>query len=288
MNALVSAAELHRQLQQTRPPLVLDCRFSLADTGAGEQQFSQGHLPGAAYLHLDRDLSGPAKQQNQGRHPLPDFAALAAKLGQLGATPERDIILYDDNRGAYACRAWWLLRYLGIEPVKLLDGGWQAWRAQGFAIETGAGAQPDLARPALPVQPGQLPLIHCHQLLQPDPHRQLVDSRERNRYLGLEEPIDPIAGHIPGAGNLPWMTATDAQGFFLEADQQWARWQQAGLAEPDDNTWVYCGSGVTACVNLFALALTGRRAGLYAGSWSDWCHHVDHVNQAQRVATGEQ
>lgn len=286
MNALISAAELHQQLNHPLKPLVLDCRFSLADTSAGEQQFQQCHIPGAAYLHLDRDLSGPTNERNRGRHPLPEYAALARKLGQLGAMADRDIVLYDDSRGAYACRAWWLLRYLGLEKIRILNGGWQAWRAQGFATQAGPGAQPDPMLPALAVQPGQLALIHSQQLLTPDPQRRLVDARERNRYLGLEEPIDPIAGHIPGAKNLPWMSATDERGYFLDADQQWARWQQAGLAEPDANTWVYCGSGVTACVNLFALWLTGRQAGLYAGSWSDWCTHVDASNRALRVATG--
>ncbi|MDS3861676.1 sulfurtransferase [Thermosynechococcaceae cyanobacterium BACA0444] len=249
--------------------VVIDCRFSLSDPGLGEQQYQQGHIPGAFYLHLNRDLSGPVETHG-GRHPLPDPITLGQTLAKCGIDADTWVVAYDDSRACFAARLWWLLRWLGHDQVAVLDGGYQAYCQAQLPIskeipspQTG-NFQP---RP-------RLDWVVDYQFVkdyQPDLNRVLIDSREPARYQGEIEPIDPIAGHIPGAVNYPWTEITDLQGFVKSVPELQAHWQQlddaAGLV-------VYCGSGVTACVNLLGLELAGRPgAKLYAGSWSDWCSY---------------
>lgn len=251
--------------------VVVDCRFALADPALGERQYTEAHIPGAVYLHLDRDLSGN-KSTHGGRHPLPDIAVLSAKLSAAGinSEPPSRVIVYDDSRFGFAARLWWLLRYLGHEQVQVLDGGFAAWRAAALPVSN-TPAQPRSARFIPRVQKDRVVDIDYVKRLGERPGAVLVDSREERRYLGLEEPIDPIAGHIPGAKNFPWQQVTDDGTQLRSANEQRARWGDVAKAE---EIVVYCGSGVTACVNLLSLAEIGRDdAKLYAGSWSDWCSH---------------
>ena len=263
--SLISAEEL-----LTNPaPVIIDCRFSLAAPGEGLELYRQGHVPGAHYLDLERDLSGAASEHG-GRHPLPDASVLARRLAELGVGPDTQVVAYDDSRLAFAARLWWLMRSLGYPAPRLLDGGYGAFLA--------AGGEPQVAVPLpTPVTPPYQATfsgfcdIDGLRLAQ-EGMAVLVDSREERRYLGLEEPIDPVAGHIPGAINRPWQGVTTADGMGRDLDGQREHWGDVLDAQ---HLVVYCGSGVTACVNLFSLALLGRDdATLYAGSWSDWCSYL--------------
>jgi thiosulfate/3-mercaptopyruvate sulfurtransferase len=256
-------------------PVVFDCRFALAEPDAGRCQYLAGHIPGACYLDLNRDLSGPVGAHG-GRHPLPEPAAFAALLAAYGVGPETEVVAYDDSRLAFAARLWWLMRALGYRPPRLLDGGYRAWLDSGGTPATEVPeARWDSASPDLPPGEGGRYRGWCDiaGLRQAQGSGALlVDSREAPRYQGLEEPIDPVAGHIPGAINRPWPGVTGADGSVRDEAGLRAHWGDALEAE---QLVVYCGSGVTACVNLFSLALLGREdAILYAGSWSDWCTYL--------------
>lgn len=249
--------------------VVFDCRFSLADPQEGGMLYERSHIPGAHYLDLNRDLTGPIAKHG-GRHPLPAPATFAATLARFGVGVDTEVVAYDDSRLAFAARLWWLMRALGFKPPRLLNGGYRGYLQ--------AGGRPEAEHPE-------------HQCRAPDPvtgysgccdiealraaqthGALLVDSREPRRYAGLEEPLDPVAGHIPGAINRPWQGVTDGEGTVLDTVGLKAHWGEALDAE---QIVVYCGSGVTACVNLFSLALLGREdAKLYAGSWSDWCTYL--------------
>ncbi|MDB6062089.1 MAG: putative Thiosulfate sulfertransferase [Verrucomicrobiaceae bacterium] len=254
--------------------VVIDCRFALSDTELGTRQFAQAHIPGAHYLHLDRDLSGP-KNIHGGRHPLPDIKIFAATLSAIGVNSEPPtlVVAYDDSRFGFAARVWWLLRYCGHDNVKVLDGGFTAWQAGGFPV-----ADELTIKQSTPPRRGNFIAQLRHDLivdieavktLHEKPDAVLIDSREERRYLGLEEPIDPVAGHIPGAKNFPWQSASNEFGQLRPQAEQ--RQRLAGIAAKKEIV-VYCGSGVTACVNLLALSEIGRDdAKLYPGSWSDWC-----------------
>ena len=249
--------------------VLIDCRFSLADPQQGRALYRQGHIPGAYYLDMDRDLAGPARARG-GRHPLPDAAAFAATLARCGVDPDTAVIAYDDSRLAFAARLWWLMRSLGYRPPRLLNGGYRAYLAAG-----GRGATAVPAPQACGTVQARTFTGHCDILglrRAQAAGALLVDSREERRYLGLEEPIDPVAGHIPGAINRPWCGVTTERGAVLDSAGLRAHWGDALQA---GQIVVYCGSGVTACVNLFSLALLGRDdAILYAGSWSDWCSYL--------------
>jgi thiosulfate/3-mercaptopyruvate sulfurtransferase len=254
---------------------VVDCRFSLQDALAGQQSYGAGHLPGAVFLDLNRDLA--ASPGRGGRHPLPDPQVLAARLGQLGIGNHHQVICYDDSHGAFAARAWWLLRWLGHDAVALLDGGLKAWLTGGGQLSQEIPALAPVQFEAR-LRPEMVADLATIQNAQFGTKSVLVDSREPERYRGEQEPIDPIAGHIPGAMNLDWKTATDADQHWLSAEAQQQRWQVVGFATvrgaiaPAPEIIVYCGSGVTACVNLFSLELAGiEGAKLYPGSWSEWC-----------------
>jgi thiosulfate/3-mercaptopyruvate sulfurtransferase len=246
--------------------VIFDCRFSLADTEEGRKQYLAGHIPGAHYLHLDEDLSG-LKSGRGGRHPLPAPDAFAALLAAHGVNRDTPVIAYDDSRLAFAARLWWMMRALGYRPPRLLNGGYQAYLAAGGEVETVAPVPSPVAVEEVTGFAGECDIDGVRNAL--GDGAVLVDSREAARYAGLEEPIDPVAGHIPGAINRPWQGVTAADGGVHDEDMLREHWGDALEAE---RMVVYCGSGVTACVNLFSLALLGREdATLYAGSWSDWC-----------------
>jgi thiosulfate/3-mercaptopyruvate sulfurtransferase len=274
VSSVVSAAWLYEHLDDPQVAIA-DCRFSLTQPDAGAQEYQAGHIPGAYYLDLNRDLSGPVGQHG-GRHPLPDPAVLIPKLeasGIYSGSPPGPtlVVAYDDSRLAFASRLWWLLRYLGHPQVAVLDGGLAGWLAAGYPVST--------TKPAAKV--GRfIPTIQTHQVVEIGqvkarkdlPGVALVESREGDRYRGEREPIDPVAGHIPGAINYPWLEVTDEQGYVRSPEKQQQRWTSLPAS---DEILVYCGSGVTACVNLLSLELAGiHRGKLYAGSWSDWCSYL--------------
>lgn len=246
---------------------IADCRFSLSDPSLGEQQYQRGHIPGAYYLNLDRDLSSPPTHSS-GRHPLPDIEQLVEKLMAMGIGDESLVAIYDDSNGAFAARLWWLLRYLGHDRVALLDGGWSAWVAGGYPT-TQQVPPPKSVEFKTNVRTDWVVERETVKARKDLPGVVLVDSRDRDRYRGEREPIDPVAGHIPGAVNFPWRDICDENDRFRSPAEQKRRWAKLN---PTDEIIVYCGSGVTACANLWSLAVAGiEGAKLYPGGWSEWC-----------------
>jgi thiosulfate/3-mercaptopyruvate sulfurtransferase len=271
VHPLVSVDWVHNHLSDPAV-VIVDCRFSLMEPESGLQQYQAGHIPGAFYLDLNRDLSSSV-QAHGGRHPLPDPVTIAAKLSSIGVQSKGPngptlVVAYDDSRCAYAARLWWLLRYLGHDRVAILDGGLSAWKAANHPLTARFPvAQTGYFIPQ--VRSDWVVDIETVKASKDLPDVVLVDSREGDRYRGEREPIDPVAGHIPGAVNYPWQDVTDEQGVVRSPAEQQQRW--ANLGDPKE-ILVYCGSGVTACVNLLSLELAGiSTAKLYAGSWSDWC-----------------
>ena len=252
--------------------VVVDCRFELSNPEWGYQQYLQSHIPGAYYLDLDQDLSSPI-QKHGGRHPQPNPEQLAEKLATMGVNwGETLVVSYDHFRCAFAARLWWLLRYFGHEKVALLDGGWHGWCGDDYPV-TDELPQIKSGHFIPQLQSDWLVDIETLKARKDSPGVILVDSRDNYRYRGESEPIDPIAGHIPPAINLPWKEVTDEQGNLLPISQQQQRWQPYKQAS---EIIVYCGSGVTACVNLFSLSLVGINQGkLYAGGWSDWSSYLE-------------
>ncbi len=250
--------------------VIIDCRFALADAELGEKQYQESHIPGAFYLDLNRDLAS-AVGTHGGRHPLPNIAELADKLSEIGInSSETLVVVYDDSRLAFASRLWWLLRYMGHSKVALLDGGFSAWKAAGYPV-TDTLTKPHDGKFVVKLQPDMAVDIEQVKERKDLPETVLVDSRESERYEGLREPIDPIAGHIPGAINYPWQGVTEETGKVRSISEQKQRWTELAKAE---EIIVYCGSGVTACVNLVSLEIAGiPDAKLYVGSWSDWCSY---------------
>ena len=250
--------------------VIIDCRFSLADSESGQKQYQESHIPGAFYLDLNRDLAS-AVGKHGGRHPLPNMGELAEKLSAIGInSSETLVVAYDDSRLAFAARLWWLLRYVGHSKVALLDGGFSAWKAAGYPV-TNTLPQPREGKFVVQLQPDLVVDIETVKERKDLAGAVLIDSRESERYAGLREPIDPIAGHIPGAVNYPWQEVTDETGKVRSTSAQKQRWAQL---ETGAEIIVYCGSGVTACVNLLSLEIAGiPDAKLYVGSWSDWCSY---------------
>lgn len=256
--------------------VVVDCRFALMEPEKGRQQYEAGHIPGAYYLDLNREMSSPV-QAHGGRHPLPDFAQFAATLERLGvfsfppAGPTL-VVAYDDMRFAFASRLWWLLKYLGHDAVAVLNGGLAGWQAQGYPVEQ-AIPTPKAGHFMPQPRPDWIVGIDDVRRRKDEPGVVLIDVRSPARYRGEEEPIDPIAGSIPGAVNFFWQDMSDDTGRFLSADALATQWATLDQAE---EVIVYCGSGVTACVDLLAQAIAGKPlAKLYVGGWSDWCSYLE-------------
>lgn len=250
--------------------VILDCRYDLADASAGENAFLEGHIPGARYASLHRDLSAPCARYG-GRHPFPSAHQFAEFARAAGISSNTQVVVYDDQRFAFAARAWWLLQHFGHQRVAMLNGGFRAWKTAGLQIVEGAADEPthgDFTAAAKADELLHYEDIYAHLDNLP---WQLVDARDYKRFQGVEEPIDPIAGHIPGAVNKPWQAITNDEGFLKPLAELREHWQSIPA---DDEIVCYCGSGVTACVNLFSLNLIGREARLYPGSWSDWCAHI--------------
>lgn len=264
MNHFITSEQLKTQLGKV---VIFDCRFNLMTKTLGSEQYRAGHIPGAYFLDLEQDLSSEVKTHG-GRHPLPDVEKLSKKLRAAGVNQLSTIVVYDDSRMAYAAHAWWLLRYFGHQQVLILDGGFAGWIAAGGAIDR---REPAVKNGNFKAAPQDDWVVNREDILQVGPAFTLIDSREAKRYRGEEEPIDPVAGHIPGALNYFWQDATSEQGFIQSAEAQHQRW--SALSERG-NLVVYCGSGVTACVNLLSLEMIGVKAKLYPGGWSDWCSYL--------------
>ena len=270
-STLISADELRSLMAQPAPPIVLDISFDLADTAAGERSYAEAHLPGSHYLHLDRDLSAPKTGRN-GRHPLPSRETFAETAGRLGITPQAQVVVLDGQGGMYAVRAWWMLKWLGHEAVAVLDGGLQAWQAAGGPVTREVPAV--TPAPAYPLQASLVRSIDADALQQglQESRLCLIDARAPERYRGEVEPLDPVAGHIPGALNRCFKDNLDADGRFRSAARLRADFE-ALLAGRDASEVVHqCGSGVTSCHNLLAMEVAGLKgSSLYPGSWSEWC-----------------
>lgn len=269
---VVSTAWLYEHLDDPQVAIA-DCRFALMQPNLGREQYQAGHIPGAFYLDLNQDLSSPVSRHG-GRHPLPDVMKLTGTLSAMGihsGLPEPTLVVaYDDSRLGFASRLWWLLRYLGHDRVAVLDGGFAGWLAAGYPV-TQAVPVPKAGAFVPRSQLDRVVDIEYVKIHKDHAGVVLVDSREGERYRGEHEPIDPIAGHIPGAVNYPWQDVTDAEGYIRSSNDQQKRWVDLQTAP---EVLVYCGSGVTACVNLLSLELAGIQTGkLYAGSWSDWCSY---------------
>jgi thiosulfate/3-mercaptopyruvate sulfurtransferase len=266
---LIDADSLQNLL--AKPGLaVVDCRFDLMKPDAGRQAYLAAHIPGARYADLNRDLAAPIGPHT-GRHPLPSPEAFAKRLGHWGIGNETQVVAYDEANGSMAARLWWMLRWLGHGAVAVLDGGFKAWTAHGGALESGETAIHHAERFTARIDPkAVVTTAELEQVLR-DSNTVLVDARAPERYAGTMEPIDPVAGHIPGAVNHPFSANLGPDGRFLSAAELERRWRERLPGRDLENLVAMCGSGVTACHNLLSLEVAGLPGGkLYAGSWSEW------------------
>jgi len=267
---LISAADLAARLQA--PDVrIFDVRHDLADHAAGRRAYEQGHLPGARYLDHETELAAPRTGKN-GRHPLPSRADLAALMAAHGVGPDTLVVAYDASGGMFAAHLWWMLRWLGHERVAVLDGGWQGWTAAGLPVT--AAPAPAVAAGVAPSAASLADTVDAQAVLAnlAQPAFIVLDARAANRYRGEVEPMDPVAGHIPGALNRPNGDNLQADGRFKDAAQLRAEFATL-LGERDPRAVVHqCGSGITACHNLLAMEIAGLAGSrLYPGSWSEWC-----------------
>ncbi|REK85927.1 sulfurtransferase [Streptomyces inhibens] len=277
MNAIITATELASELAQPAAPVLLDVRYQLGGP-PGRPEYEAGHVPGAVYVDLDSELASPPGAA--GRHPLPDLEVFAAAMRAAGVRTDRPVVVYDGGQGWAAARAWWLLRWAGHPDVRVLDGGLAAWQASGGAmsIDKSTPSAGDFT-PA----PGALTLLTADDAAALARRGVLLDARAAERYRGEVEPIDKVAGHIPGAVSAP-TTENVAEGgtVFRDASELAERFASLG-ATPDAEVGVYCGSGVSAAHQVLALAVAGIPAALYVGSWSEWS-----ADPSRPVATGAQ
>ncbi|GAA0999869.1 sulfurtransferase [Acrocarpospora macrocephala] len=261
---LISAAELRQALGGPAAPVVLDIRWRLGGP-SGAEEYAAGHIPGAVYLDLDRELAGPVLP-GTGRHPLPDLATLEQTLRRAGVHNGTPLVVYDDAAGLSAARAWWLLRWSGLPDVRLLDGGLAAWTAAGGEL---TARTPDPPAGSVTLTPGALPTLTAGQAAALARTGILLDARAAERYRGEVEPVDPVAGHIPGAISAPTTANLAPDGRMLPARQLSDRFAALGV-DRSRPVGVYCGSGVTAAHQVLALVVAGIDAALYPGSWSEW------------------
>jgi thiosulfate/3-mercaptopyruvate sulfurtransferase len=262
-------ADTLRTVPASTDLLFVDCRFDLADPSAGERAHAQAHIPGAVYAHLDRDLSGPVTAAT-GRHPLPDPAVFAEILSRWGIAPSTQVVAYDASGGVIAARLWWMLGWLGHARVAVLDGGLAAWCAAGGSLDRSVAARQPTRFVAEPEKGAAVSTAELADLLEAGGCL-LVDARSAERFEGRNEPIDPVAGHVPGAVNFACQANLSADGRFLGRDALRSAWARLLAGRPAEAIVGMCGSGVTACHNLLALEHAGLGRGrLYPGSWSEW------------------
>ncbi len=279
-STLVTAAELVLHLDDPNWR-IFDCRHDLQDVNYGEKAYLKGHIPGALFLHLDRDLSG-AKTGANGRHPLPSKEAFAAKMAACGVGPDTQVVAYDNEGSIFASRLWWMLRWVGHRKVAVLDGGVPAWRRGKLEFQTEVPSYPPAQ---VAVRPGVLP-YGADDVLErlDDPQFLILDARAPERFSGEEENLDPVGGHIPGAINRFYFDNLDDAGcFFKTAEELREEFDLLLKGRDAQNVIQQCGSGVTACHNLLAMEVAGLEGSrLYAGSWSEWC-----ADPSRPMATGE-
>jgi thiosulfate/3-mercaptopyruvate sulfurtransferase len=264
---LVSADQLAQHLHDPQW-VVFDCRFALTRPESGRQAYAKAHIPGARYAHLNEDLSG-AVTPSSGRHPLPDPAVLAHRLGRWGVDQSKQVVVYDDSFGSMAVRLWWLLRWLGHDAVALLDGGFPSWAKQGRELSAEIPVVPPAKfHPA----PDDGLWVDSGAVLEAVRKKAvIVDARAEERFSGFIEPLDKVAGHIPGSINSPVEDNLDLRGYFLPAEELRTRYASLLQGARPAEVIHMCGSGVTACHNLLALEIAGMPGGkLYVGSWSEW------------------
>ena len=267
-STLISAAELARHLDNAGW-IVCDCRHDLADVEAGRRAYGEAHIPGARFVHLDTDLSAPKTGKN-GRHPLPDPATFARRLGELGIDNSKQVVAYDASGGPYAARLWWMLRWLGHGAVAVLDGGWNAWTKARLPV---SAAVPNVEPARFTRGPALGEAVSAEHIARDtgNVRYRLLDARAASRYRGESETLDPVAGHIPGAANRFFQSNLDAAGGFKQPKTLRDEFEAAGVKSSADVVH-YCGSGVTACHNLLAMEVAGLAdSKLYPGSWSEWC-----------------
>lgn len=264
-NAIIDVETLATHLHDPEC-VIVDCRFDLFDKAAGEQAYVRGHIPGAVYAHLERDLSAPLDPSGAGgRHPLPTPKQMAEVFSSLGIGEGSKVVAYDDTSGHYAARLWWMLRFMGHDSVYVLDGGWPAWMAGGLPVVAGRESRAPREFAGFP---------RWDRVVERDEAAAaglLIDGRAPERYRGEVEPIDPVAGHIPDAVNRPYGTNWDQQGLWRPQEELLADFVELLGDTPPEDAVFYCGSGVSACVNLVAMTQAGLPEGrLYVGSWSEW------------------
>ncbi|WP_030660353.1 sulfurtransferase [Streptomyces cellulosae] len=265
MTVTTSVWELRELLDSDEPPVVLDVRWALGDPH-GRDHYAAGHIPGAVYVDLDTELAAPASPEG-GRHPLPDLAELQAAAHRWGIRRGQQVVVHDDSGNTAAARAWWLLRHAGLTRVTLLDGALGAWRSAGLPLESGIPAAPPPGDVVLGW--GGLPVTDADGAAELAGTGLLLDARAAERYRGEVEPVDPRAGHIPGAVSAPTGENLAPDGTFLPADELRKRFEEKGAARAA-RIGVYCGSGVTAAHQIAALEIAGFEASLFPGSWSAW------------------
>ncbi len=248
---------------------VVDCRFDLAEPSSGRRAYMESHIPGARYAELDADLSGE-KNGTNGRHPLPSPEQMRVRFGRLGIASNQQVVAYDADTGMYASRLWWMLRSMGHHAVAVLDGGFRRWTGEGRAVRGGAEKWTPATFLGAPGEGFSVSADDVHARLR-DPSRLLVDARTADRYQGIGETLDKVAGHIPGAANFFWGQNLTTDRTFKTPEELREEWRRVlGDRHPSDVV-MYCGSGVSACVNLLALEHAGLSGGqLYPGSWSEW------------------
>ena len=269
-STLISAKELERHLHDPNW-VIADCRFDLADTNKGRREYLEAHIPGAVYAHMDDDLSGRILTGVTGRHPLPKIERVVEVFSRWGITKGVQVVVYDAAGGSLAAgRLWWMLRWLGHDAAVVLDGGWTKWEADRMPKSSGDDKnQPGIFRPE--PRPEMVVSVEEVEVMHTEGSYRILDARAYERYLGVVEPIDPVAGHIPGAVSAPYLENLTDEGIFHCPEELRKRFENLlGNARPED-TAHYCGSGVTSIHNLLAMELAGLNGSkLYAGSWSEW------------------
>jgi thiosulfate/3-mercaptopyruvate sulfurtransferase len=280
-NTLISTDEFAAHLGDPHW-VIIDCRFTLSDPTVGRAAYQNAHIPGAFYAHLDEDMAAPIGL-GTGRHPLPDPKVLSEKLCRWGVGINKQVVVYDDSFGSIAARMWWMIRWLGHPSVALMDGGYQKWVREKRPITAETWAAP--SRGVCPSLPERSQWVSAAQVLGQigSEHGKLFDARMEMRFTGEVDPVDPVAGHVPGAINWPFDENLDMDGTFLAPEALRETYQSLLNGTPPEQVVHMCGSGVTACHNLLAMEVAGLPGSkLYAGSWSEWI-----ADPARPVATGE-
>ena len=282
-NKIIKCGELNDRLGNENWR-VFDCRFSLSDVSAGRRGYDKGHIPGAIYADLEKDLSAE-KTSNSGRHPLPRMDDFVRKVEEWGISPDSQIVVYDDAGGVFAGRLWWMLRWIGHKNVALLDGGLPAWERRGLSITTELQSANPITPKKYQAQTQEAFFVSTTDVknnLNPQAFK-LLDARGRERFTGEKEPVDPVGGHIPHAINLPYTVNLDENGCFLTPEKLRERFEPLVGSLASENVVHMCGSGVSACHNILAMEIAGFHAPrLYIGSWSEWT-----TDPSRPVVTGD-